>query len=172
MLQSDSLLSGELRVRKSTRKKNSLCKKQKCIKISEWRKLKNFTEESFSPLPFFADAVLRGLEIETVWWNCLSVPIFICMQIEEFSHLTGKLVFGFLLVILIYYEIFHLSLGRKRIALTFYSKTFFFSGWKMRKRAKTGSNLCKNNISPLQNRFNVDDSGAEIDCEEFNKEAD
>jgi hypothetical protein len=41
------------------------------------------------------------------------------MQIEEFSHLTGKLVFGFLLVILIYYGIFPLSLGRKRIAPKF-----------------------------------------------------
>lgn len=38
-----------------------------------------------------AVAVLRGLKIETVWWNCLSVPIFICMQIGAFSQCDSRI---------------------------------------------------------------------------------
>lgn len=117
---------------------------------------------------FLADAVLRGLKIETVWWNCLSVPIFICMQIEEFSHLTGKLVFGFLLVILIYYEIFLCRSVKAYWRLNgshFSSQTW--DGKKGQKRFKFMQNMAS-----LQNRFIVDDSGEKIDCEEFNKSKD
>ena len=69
--------------------------------------------------------------------NGLSVPIFICMQIEEFSHLTGKLVFGILLVILIYYEIFLCRLEESVLTkwlqnISFARKTL---GWQ-KKRAK------------------------------------
>lgn len=65
---------------------------RKCIKFSDWSKFKFSSKgkRCFSRGKFLAAAVLRGLSVETVWWNCLSLPIFICMQIEEFSYKIGR----------------------------------------------------------------------------------
>ena len=66
------------------------------------------------------------------------------MQIEEFSHLTGKLVFGILLVILIYYKIFLCRLEESVLAKwlrIFLSQEKLWDGKK--KGRKPGLNLCK-----------------------------
>jgi hypothetical protein len=75
------------------------------------------------------------------------------MQIEEFSHLTGKLVFGFLLVILIYYELFLVRQKRIEDQIAF----IFLRKFGMTERANRLKFM--QNMASLQNRFIVDDSG-------------
>lgn len=113
-------------------------KEQKCIKISEWRKLKIFPMKVF-PLPFLLTPFLREVRER----NSL-MKLFICSNFHLYANWR---IFPFdwkigLWLSSCYFDLlwnFSSASVAKRIAPSFLLENFaFFLGWQMRKRAKTG----------------------------------